>query len=163
MASRSPRTTLSSAWAWASATSRIAGAPASTCTRRMWVTSAAPSWSRRASATRSARSNPSPHRSRAGTRHRRGARPSLWRSLPALLEELRDQTRPARLVARTDAGAVVAVEVLMKRQVISEVGIGLQLLFGSEDCTAPALVPQEQRGEPPGQLRRHLRQREQLS
>src|SRR3954468_2589955 len=103
---------------------------------------------------------------RAG-RHRRGGcgsrerqarpdRPSVplpvSSSFSALLEELRDQACPARLVACADTRSVVAVEILMKQHVIPEVRVALQLLLASEDGTAPALVAQEDGREAAGQL-----------
>src|SRR5262245_33872341 len=46
--------------------------------------------------------------------------------LAALLEELGHHARPARLVARAEAGAVVAVEVLVEEDEVPPVGIRLE-------------------------------------
>src|SRR5689334_5965614 len=94
------------------------------------------------------RNAPSPNASLAASREwRRSASRTViavpsW-SFSALLEELGDEAGPSGLVAGADTGPVVAVEVLMKRQVIPEVRIPLQLLLAPEDRSAPALVAQE--------------------
>src|SRR6184192_2750339 len=46
--------------------------------------------------------------------------------LAALLEELGDEAGPARLVARADAGAVVAVEVLVEQNHVAPVRVALE-------------------------------------
>src|SRR5205823_4438469 len=81
-------------------------------------------------------------------------------SLSGLLEQLRDQPRPARLVIRAHTRAVVAVEVLVEEQVVAEVRIALQLLRLAERRPAAVSIAQEEGGKPPRDLRGHLRQRE---
>src|SRR5262249_1447042 len=75
-------------------------------------------------------------------------------------EHLGDQPRPAGLVAGADAGAVVAVEVLGEEQVIAPVGIGLELVRVTEHGPAAVRSAQEEAGEAPGDLPRHLEERE---
>src|SRR5712692_8329823 len=72
-------------------------------------------------------------------------------SLPALLQELRDEPRPARLVAGADAGAVVAVEVLVERDQAAPVRVALEDLRAAVDGTAPVGAGQEEPAEPPRQ------------
>src|SRR6185295_2182105 len=63
----------------------------------------------------------------------------------ALLKEFGDERRPPGLVARADAGAAVAVEILMKRNQVVPAGIVLEQLGGAEH-RAPALrIIQEDR------------------
>jgi hypothetical protein len=50
----------------------------------------------------------------------------------ALLQKFRHQRRPARLVARAQACAVIAVKVFVKQNVIPEMRIGLEL-FGAPE------------------------------
>src|SRR5262245_34425583 len=59
--------------------------------------------------------------------------------LPSIVEEQRgDQRRPAGLMTGTDAGAVVSVEVFIKRNVIPPVRVALEIVVVAPDCTAPA-------------------------
>src|SRR5437773_10342354 len=51
---------------------------------------------------------------------------SLFRFASALLDELGHQRGPARLVTGADTGAVVAVEILGKLDVIAPMGVGLE-------------------------------------
>src|SRR6185295_7121062 len=51
----------------------------------------------------------------------------LW-LFPALLQELGDEAGPTRLMARADAGAIVAVEVFVEGNQVAPVGIGLKFL-----------------------------------
>src|SRR2546421_887849 len=80
-------------------------------------------------------------------------------SFSALLEELRDQPRPSRLVVRAHARAVVAVEVLVEQEVVAEVRIALQLLGLAEGRPAAVLIEKEDGGEAAGDLGRHLSER----
>src|SRR5207237_9117420 len=81
----------------------------------------------------------------------------------ALLDQFRDESRPSRLVAGTDPGAVVAVEVLVEEQVIPELRVGLELFGAAEDRTTAAFVPQEDPSEPSREIGRHLPERPLLS
>src|SRR5947209_10257780 len=76
--------------------------------------------------------------------------------LAALLEELGDEAGPARLVARADAGAVVAVEVLVEQNHVAPVRVALELLRVAEDRPAAVLAAQEDPREAPRELGRHL-------
>src|SRR5512135_944739 len=79
--------------------------------------------------------------------------------LPALLDELRDEARPARLVARADAGAVVAVEVLVEEHVVAEVRVRLEPLVAAEDRAPPAGILQEDPVQAPRDFPRDVPQR----
>ncbi len=72
------------------------------------------------------------------------------------MNELRDETGPARLVARTEPCAVVAVEVFVEEDVVAPVRIGLELLrapiYGSPACH----IAREYPGEPCGDFPAHL-------
>ena len=61
-------------------------------------------------------------------------RKSAWRPrlFSALLQELGDQAGPAGLVAGADSGAVVAVEIFVKEQVIAELRVFLHFRRGAE-------------------------------
>src|SRR5262245_42521619 len=72
--------------------------------------------------------------------------------LPGLLEELRHQPGPARLVAGADPGAVVPLEVLVEEDVVPPVGVRLEDLRPAVDRPPPIGPAQEGTGEPPGEL-----------
>src|SRR5205814_2755468 len=78
-----------------------------------------------------------------------GRGPSL---LPGLLEELRDEGRPAGLVTGADAGAVVPVEVLVEEEVIPPMGIRLELLRPAVDRPPSVGPAEEEPDEAPRQL-----------
>src|SRR5580765_5515583 len=71
------------------------------------------------------------------------------------------QSRPARLMAGADAGAVVAVEILVEKNQITPVRIVLELCGGAVDGPPSALVAQENIGKTAGDLIRHFPQRHQ--
>src|SRR5262249_56611425 len=79
-------------------------------------------------------------------------------SLAALLQELGDDGRPARLVSGAHAGAVVPVEVFVEQQQIAPVRILLELLGAPVDRPAAVGPAQEDAGQPPRQPVRHLPQ-----
>src|SRR5216684_6393747 len=79
--------------------------------------------------------------------------------LAALLEELGDEAGPARLVARADAGAGVAVEVLVEEHEVSPVGVRAPFLDAAVDRSLPARAPQEDPDEPARELLRDLPER----
>src|SRR5712691_5409081 len=76
--------------------------------------------------------------------------------LAALLQELGDEAGPARLVARADAGAVVAVEVLVEQNHVTPVRVALELLRVAEDRPVTVLAAQEDPREAPRELGGHL-------
>src|SRR3954464_6406008 len=78
-------------------------------------------------------------------------------------DEVGHQAGPPGLVRRAEAGAVVTVEVLMERNEVVPGRIGLELLLAREDGPAAAGIVEEQRGEPPRQIGRHLLQRRLLT
>ena len=81
---------------------------------------------------------------------------SLSSSFSTLLEQLRDERGPARLMAGSDASAVVAVEVLVEQNQIAPVRIVLERLDAAEHRTPAILVAQEDARHPARELRGHL-------
>ena len=67
------------------------------------------------------------------------------------MNERGDEPGPSGLMAGADAGAVVAVEVLVEQQVIPPERIVRQLRRATEDRAVAALVVQEDPGQPLGQ------------
>src|SRR5213596_3707724 len=76
--------------------------------------------------------------------------------LAALLEKLGDEAGPARLVARADAGAGVAVEVLVEEDQVAPVGVALELLRPAVDRAPTVPAPEEDPREPSRELGGHL-------
>src|SRR6266545_3268925 len=72
--------------------------------------------------------------------------------LPALLEKLGDEPRPAGLVAGADAGTVVAVKVLVEGNQAAPVRVSLEDLRPAVDRPAAIRSRQEDAREPPRQL-----------
>ena len=64
--------------------------------------------------------------------------------LRLLLDQLRDQAGPAGLVAGAEAGAVVAVEVLVEEQVVAPVRIVLERRLAAEHRAAALAVAREE-------------------
>lgn len=60
--------------------------------------------------------------------------------LSTLLQQFGHQGRPSGLMAGAQSRAVVAVEIFVKRDVIAEMWIGLELLSPAEDRTPPVFV-----------------------
>ena len=85
-------------------------------------------------------------------------RPMVGTFLAALLEEFGDQAGPTRLMAGANAGAVVAVEVLVKQRIILPMRIGLEFLLSAEHGTATGGVSDKRSDETMGQLHRYLPQ-----
>src|SRR5947208_2087314 len=73
----------------------------------------------------------------------------------ALLEELSNKAGPARLVAGADAGAVVAVEVLIEEDQVAPGRIALELRRAAAHGPAAVLSTEEDPGEPPRELGGH--------
>src|SRR6516165_10188262 len=69
-----------------------------------------------------------------------------------LLEALRDERGPSRLVAGADAVSVVAVEVLVKEKQLPESGVGRPPGVGPVAGAAPVGSHQEHRREAPREL-----------
>ena len=67
--------------------------------------------------------------------------------LPRLLNQLRHQSRPARLVTCADAGSVVSMEVFVEGNRVSPEGIFLELGGASEDRASPGLVAEKDVGQ----------------
>ena len=62
-------------------------------------------------------------------------------------DDVGDEPRPPRLVGRAEAGPVVAVEVLMKKEVVAPPRIGLEPLYATEARPSAILVDEEKRDE----------------
>src|SRR5262249_24229114 len=75
----------------------------------------------------------------------------------------RYQSRPARLMAGTYAGSVVAVKVFVEKYQITPVGIVLKFRGAAENRPPPTLVTKEDVGKPPRDISRHLPQRHHFS
>src|SRR5215469_12351620 len=86
--------------------------------------------------------------------------PALKKSLridePVELDQTRNQSGPAGLMARAEARTVVAVEVLVEEDVVAPVRVGLKLLRAAVDSTTALGVTQEDALEARGQLAAHL-------
>src|SRR3954447_26038393 len=80
-----------------------------------------------------------------------------------LLDHARDHAGPARLVARTDAGAVVTVEVLVEEDQVPPVRVLLELRGAAVGRTMAVAVPHEDADQAAGDLMRDLCQRHQPS
>src|SRR5436853_599740 len=74
-------------------------------------------------------------------------------SLSRLLEQLGDEARPARLVTGADAGAVVAVEVLVEEDQVAPVRVSGEALDVAVDRAPAPLVAQEDPRQSARQLR----------
>src|SRR5882724_3822262 len=84
-----------------------------------------------------------------GTCHRvPSGRHLLTGMLALLLDELSDQPRPAGLVARAQARARVAVEVLVEQQVAAPVRVALEDHLVAEDCAPPRRIGPEDLDQP---------------
>ena len=68
------------------------------------------------------------------------------------LDQLSHQSGPARLVARPQARAVVAMEIFVEQDVVLPVWIGLKFLRAAVNRPPPGLVPQEDPRQPVGDL-----------
>src|SRR5579864_3136728 len=77
-------------------------------------------------------------------------------SFSALLQKLGDQRGPAGLMARSQARAVVAVEIFVKQRIIAEIRIVLESLRAAEHRPAAAGVAQKQSRQAPRQLGCHI-------
>ena len=67
-------------------------------------------------------------------------------------DEVGDQRGPARLVRGTDTTAGVAVEILVERQQVVPVRVGLEEAGVAEDRAAAVLVVEEDRNETAGEV-----------
>src|SRR5437879_12663902 len=74
----------------------------------------------------------------------------------ALLEQLRHESGPAGLMARADAGAVVAVEVFVQPDEVPPVGVGLGLGDAPVNRPSPVRPAQENAGQASGVLGSHV-------
>src|SRR6267142_3925499 len=82
-------------------------------------------------------------------------------SLAALLDELGDEPRPARLVAGADAGALIAVKILVEEEKVAPVWIDLERPDGAVHGAPAVAAAQEQADEPARQLARDVPEVEQ--
>src|SRR6516164_3332475 len=78
-------------------------------------------------------------------------------------DECGNNPGPPRLMARTDAGAVVPMEIFIEQQIVSPVRIALKF-FGTAENRPPAVcVAQENAGQAIGEFARYLEQVHQIS
>src|SRR5262245_24463913 len=93
--------------------------------------------------------------------HARCARPGVdslvWEQEVLLLDHTGDHAGPARLVARADAGAIVAVKVLVEEDQIPPVRIFLELRGATVDRAAAIGATDEDADHAPRELVRDLR------
>ena len=74
----------------------------------------------------------------------------------ALLEQLGHESSPAGLMARADAGAVVAVEVFVQPDEVPPVGVSLELGDAPVNRPSPVRPAQENTGQASGELSRYV-------
>src|SRR5208282_3609669 len=87
-------------------------------------------------------------------RGRPGTRPS--RSLSALLDQLRHQAGPARLMAGAEPGAVVAVEVFVEGDQVLPVMVLVELVGAAKNCPAAVQIAREDVDQPAREFRGHF-------
>ena len=63
--------------------------------------------------------------------------------LTLLLNQLRHETRPTRLMTRANARAIIAVEVLVERDVIAPVWVILERFVSAKNGAASVRIAQE--------------------
>src|SRR5262245_44755 len=73
-------------------------------------------------------------------------------------DQLRDDTRPARLVAGAKARAIVTVEIFVEQDVILPLRIGLKFLCTAVHRPPARPIAQKDPGEPMGDVPGHLEQ-----
>src|SRR5262249_43555105 len=76
--------------------------------------------------------------------------------LRVLADELGHDAGPSGLVARTEAGARVAMEIFVERDEVAPVRIGLELLPIAVDGPPPVRVEGEEADQPVGEIGRDL-------
>ena len=86
------------------------------------------------------------------SRHLAALQSALGIHVAKKLDELGHQPRPASLMAGTQSGPVVGMEVFEEQQVIPPLGIGLELLCTAVDRTPAAFIAQKCTGEAVGDL-----------
>src|SRR5262249_27863455 len=79
-----------------------------------------------------------------------------------LVDEISDEARPSRLMTGAAAGAVLAVKVLVKQQMVAPVRIALEFLRRAVDPTAAVRRAREESDQPIGNLLRHVARRERM-
>src|SRR5438552_7835353 len=84
-------------------------------------------------------------------------------STSALFNQLGDQSRPTRLVARPNAGAVVAMKVLVEIDMVAPSRFGLEFLKAAEDRPPPVFCPEENTCQAPGDFCSRIPQRSPLA
>jgi hypothetical protein len=75
---------------------------------------------------------------------------------PEHFDQPPDQTGPPGLMACADAGAVIAVEILVEENMVAPMGVGLELVLAAIDRPAPVLIAHEKFGQPGDDLLRDL-------
>ena len=73
-------------------------------------------------------------------------------TLGARLEKQRDQTGPSGLMGRADAASAITVEILIKQDVVAEVGVPLLDAAVAEHRSVPVSAAEKETGQPVRQL-----------
>src|SRR5512145_833137 len=78
------------------------------------------------------------------------------------VDEIRHQPCPSRLVISTEAGAVVAMEVLIEQQQVAPVRVFLETSGPTVDAAATVAPAREHRDHAIGRFARHLGRRDRV-
>src|SRR4051795_10079102 len=78
------------------------------------------------------------------------------------MHQHRHDSRPARLMARADPGAIVPMEILVEEQMVAPVWVFLKRLLPAEDRSPPIRATTERRDQAVAQLIRDIVQRAKL-
>jgi hypothetical protein len=96
-------------------------------------------------------------------RGRPAANPMLGIDLAKKIDKGGDATGPPGLMTGADAGTVVAVEVLVKQQIVPPVGVVSKFFGPSEDRSTAGFVAQKDAGQPTGDFAGNLEQVHQVT
>ena len=83
--------------------------------------------------------------------------------LPKDVEEARDDPGPSGLLTGADAVTVVAVEIFVKQQMVTPIGIALEFLGSAKNRTPASFVAEENPGQPIGDFASDLEKVHQLA
>src|SRR5271157_4889762 len=95
--------------------------------------------------------------------YRGSRRFSALAGLSALLHQLRDDAGPSGLVARSNSGSRIAVEVLMEQHQVTPMRISLELFEIAEHRPAAILIAKKNVRHPARKFSRYLPQSHHLS
>src|SRR5215469_4386524 len=80
-----------------------------------------------------------------------------------MLEQIRDQARPACLMACADTCAIVSMEIFIEQDQIAPVWIALKFLDSTMDSTTPLIIAQENPHQAQGYFVSYLFQRQKIT